>query len=182
VLVGARAGAVWVDILGRRLHRDDVARAVHREWTFDETISAVAERRTLPGLAVTLRRGLALFDPEVGTITRLHEPERERANNRFNDGKCDAQGRFWGGSMDFERHAPTGALYRFDADGAARARPTSAGRSSTGRPGRSTAARSSSTTPCTGASSRSRSIPRRARSARPTSGRPSPAPTAIPTA
>jgi len=107
----------WVDILGQRLHRDAADGSDHREWAFEETISAIAERRSLPGLAVTLQRGLALFDPEGGTLTRLHEPERERTRNRFNDGKCDAQGRFWGGSMDFGAHAPTGALYRFDADG-----------------------------------------------------------------
>ena len=107
----------WVDILGQRLHRDTPEGGDHRDWAFDETISAVAERRSLPGLAVTLRRGLALFDPEGGTLTRLHEPERERTHNRFNDGKCDAQGRFWGGSMDFGARAPTGALYRFDPDG-----------------------------------------------------------------
>jgi sugar lactone lactonase YvrE len=107
----------WVDILGRRLHCSSIDGRGHREWSFDDTISAVAERRSLPGLAVTLRRGLALFDPEGGTLARLHEPEPERAGNRFNDGKCDAQGRFWGGSMDFDASAPTGALYRFDAEG-----------------------------------------------------------------
>jgi D-xylonolactonase len=108
-----------VDILEHRLYRDSVARAEHREWRFDETISAVAERRDAPGLAVTLRRGLALFDPETGTLERRDEPEPDRSGNRFNDGKCDARGRFWGGTMDFAVQAPTGALYRFDAAGKA---------------------------------------------------------------
>ncbi|HEV8689831.1 MAG TPA: SMP-30/gluconolactonase/LRE family protein, partial [Ideonella sp.] len=79
-----------------------------------------AERRTGPGLAVALRRGLALFDPASETLRRLHEPEPERTGNRFNDGKCDAQGRFWAGSMDYACEAPTGAWYRFDAQGRAR--------------------------------------------------------------
>ena len=76
-----------VDILEHRLYRDAVAPATHREWRFDETISAVAERRDAPGLAVTLRRGLALFDPETGTLQRRDEPEPDRPGNRFNDGK-----------------------------------------------------------------------------------------------
>lgn len=60
----------------------------------------------------------ALFDPATDTAPRyLHQPEPERAGNRFNDGKCDAQGRFWAGSMDFGCKEPTGALYRFDPDG-----------------------------------------------------------------
>ena len=108
-----------VDILEHRLYRDSIANPAHREWRFDETISAVAERREAPGLAVTLRRGLALFDPATGTLERRDEPEPDRPGNRFNDGKCDARGRFWGGTMDFAVQAPTGALYRFDAAGRA---------------------------------------------------------------
>ena len=107
----------WVDILEHRLYSDSVATGAHAEWSFDETISAVAERDGRPGLAVTLRRGLALFDPRGGELQRLDEPEPERTGNRFNDGKCDTRGRFWGGTMDFAVQAPTGALYRFDADG-----------------------------------------------------------------
>jgi sugar lactone lactonase YvrE len=108
----------WVDILEHALYRDAIAGA-HDAWSFDETISAVAERANGAGLAVTLRRGLALFDPASRALVRLHEPEREREGNRFNDGKCDAHGRFWGGTMDFAVRAPSGALYRFDAAGQA---------------------------------------------------------------
>ena len=110
----------WVDILEHRLYRDGEATGAHAEWPFDETISAVAERAGHAGLAVTLRRGLALFDPRTGQVQRLDEPEREREGNRFNDGKCDARGRFWGGSMDFAVKDPTGALYCFDAAGHAK--------------------------------------------------------------
>lgn len=108
----------WVDILARELHRWEPEGGAHRCWTFEEEISALAERAAAPGLVVTLRRGFALFDPAMGGAPRyLHQPEPERAGNRFNDGKCDAQGRFWAGSMDFGCRAPTGALYRFDPDG-----------------------------------------------------------------
>jgi sugar lactone lactonase YvrE len=107
----------WVDILDSTLYRCDAQGGARASWRFEDTISAVAERRDGPGLAVTLRRGLALFDPESRSLQRLHEPEPERAGNRFNDGKCDAQGRFWGGTMDFACEAPTGAWYRFDSRG-----------------------------------------------------------------
>lgn len=103
----------WVDILGHLLHRYHPATQSEDSWPFDEEISAVAERAVRPGLLVTLRRGFAFFDPASGRLQPLHEPEPERGGNRFNDGKCDAQGRFWGGTMDFDCRAPTGALYRF---------------------------------------------------------------------
>lgn len=109
----------WVDILERRLHRFDPASEARASWDFDEEISALAERSQAPGLIVTLRRGFALFDPARSDVPPryLHRPETELPSNRFNDGKCDAQGRFWGGSMDVACEAPTGALYRFDPDG-----------------------------------------------------------------
>ncbi|MEP7298118.1 MAG: SMP-30/gluconolactonase/LRE family protein [Burkholderiales bacterium] len=109
----------WVDILERRLYRWRLADGTRSEWAFDEEISAVAERADAPGLIVTLRHGFALFDPDTpGAVPQvLHRPDAEPAGNRFNDGKCDGQGRFWGGTMDFACEAPTGALYRYDADG-----------------------------------------------------------------
>jgi sugar lactone lactonase YvrE len=116
-----RQALYWVDILQRWLYRYTPATGQRESWRFDDTISAVAECTQRPGLIVTLRRGFAYFDPDAnggrGELQRLVEPEPERPGNRFNDGKCDAQGRFWGGTMDFGCTAPTGALYRYDADG-----------------------------------------------------------------
>ena len=108
----------FVDILGQRLHRYTPASGERRSWVFDEEISAVAERAAQPGLIVTLRHHFALFDPDTGALHKLHAPELERSGNRFNDGKCDARGRFWGGTMDFGCVEYSGALYRYDADGA----------------------------------------------------------------
>jgi xylono-1,5-lactonase len=107
----------WVDILANTLHRLRPSDGQRRSWTLPDTVSAVAERAGGPGLVLTLRRGFHFFDPESGTLTPIAEPELERNGNRFNDGKCDAQGRFWAGSMDFACTAPTGAWYRLDATG-----------------------------------------------------------------
>jgi sugar lactone lactonase YvrE len=111
----------WLDILTPRLHRYSPADGARRSWRFGEEISAIAERAAAPGLIVTMRRGFALFDttaPGGDAAPRyLHQPEPERTGNRFNDGKCDSHGRFWAGSMDVDCKAPTGALYRCDADG-----------------------------------------------------------------
>lgn len=103
----------WVDILGHQLHRYHPASQKCGSWPFDEEISAVAERAQNPGLLLTLRHDFALFDPETSHLQRLHRPEPTLTGNRFNDGKCDARGRFWAGTMDFACAAPTGALYRY---------------------------------------------------------------------
>lgn len=107
----------WVDILGHQLHRYHPGTLTRDSWAFNEEVSTVAERANAPELIIALRRGLAYFNTETSTLQPLHQPEPERTGNRFNDGKCDAQGRFWVGSMDFDCQAPTGALYRCTADG-----------------------------------------------------------------
>ncbi len=119
----------WVDILGRRLLQYRPADGARAQWHFDEEVSAVAEcAQGLPAFAdaapgdgppllLATRRGFAAFAPASGRLQPLHQPAEEPAHNRFNDGKCDARGRFWAGSMDFDCAAPTGALYRFDPDG-----------------------------------------------------------------
>ena len=104
----------WVDILGKRLHRCRNDGGGRQSWDFDEEISAVVERTSGPGLVVTLRHTFAAFDPARSDTPRtLHRPGEEPAGNRFNDGKCDARGRFWGGTMDFDCMQPTGALYAY---------------------------------------------------------------------
>ncbi|MBV8659192.1 MAG: SMP-30/gluconolactonase/LRE family protein [Burkholderiales bacterium] len=110
----------WVDILGRFLYQYTPATGERREWAFRDTVSAVAERQHGKGLVVLLRRGLAFFDPETGKLDLRHRPEPGRVGNRFNDGKCDARGVFWGGSMDFDGIEPSGALYAFDSQGRGR--------------------------------------------------------------
>lgn len=119
----------WVDILGRRLLQYRPADGAQAQWHFAVEVSAVSECvEGLPALAghgahddppllLALRRGFAAFSPASGRLLPLHQPADEPAHNRFNDGKCDAEGRFWAGSMDFDCQAPTGALYRFDPDG-----------------------------------------------------------------
>lgn len=109
----------WVDILSRRIHRFDPATGAQQRWEFDAEVSALAERRSEPGLAIALRRGPAFWDPDLPERPpqTLCEPEPQRAGNRFNDARCDSAGRWWMGSMDFDCRAPTGALYRVEPDG-----------------------------------------------------------------
>lgn len=60
-----------------------------------------------------MRDGLWRFDTGSGRRTRLAAPPYDAARQRFNDGKPDAQGRFWVGTLDDARE-PRAALYRFE--------------------------------------------------------------------
>jgi sugar lactone lactonase YvrE len=68
------------------------------------------------GLAAMLRDGLAFVDLSPLAISLVLEIERELPDNRFNDGKCDPQGRLWSASMDDRVKDPTGAIWRISGD------------------------------------------------------------------
>ena len=61
-------------------------------------------------------RGFVLIDACIRDFDVIGHPEPTLPRNRFNDGKLDLKGRFWAGPMDDAEEAPTGSLYRLDAD------------------------------------------------------------------
>jgi sugar lactone lactonase YvrE len=68
-------------------------------------------------LLVTLRKDFAFFDLNNGKLQVITRVEEDRPDERFNDGKCDRQCRFWAGTMNgTDWNAPSGSLYRLDAD------------------------------------------------------------------
>ena len=78
-------------------------------------LSAVFLTATRRLLCATTR-GLEL--PPYGPLHhRILTPiELGRSGNRTNDGKCDARGRVWIGTMDAREKSFSGALYRIDTD------------------------------------------------------------------
>jgi sugar lactone lactonase YvrE len=88
----------YCDIAGRQLCRFDPASGRRDRWDFACEPSAVAP---MPDghLLLALRSGLWRFDPADGSRSRLADAPYPQASQRFNDGKCDARGRFWVGTM-----------------------------------------------------------------------------------
>ena len=105
----------WVDIKAPAVHRFTPSTGSRRSWPMPEGIGAIARRRS-GGFIATLKSGFALLDLETGKVERLGNPEPDIPGNRFNDGKCDAAGQFWAGTMDDDERLATGWLYRFDQD------------------------------------------------------------------
>ncbi len=68
---------------------------------------------------LALQNGFASFDPQTGEIKMLGDPESDKPENRFNDGKCDPAGRFSAGTMRIENHMEqfTGSLYSLETNG-----------------------------------------------------------------
>lgn len=99
----------WVDIPGLQLHRFDPRNDRHDTWHFATEPACMAPLLG-GGLLLAMRDGLWRFDPASGARSLVAPPPYDPAAQRFNDGKADAQGRFWVGTIDDKRE-PHAALY-----------------------------------------------------------------------
>jgi sugar lactone lactonase YvrE len=103
----------WVDIYNHRVHEFDPATGSDRFFDVGELVGCLApagEGRLILGL----RHHLAWLDTRTGSVSPFLEFET-RPHVRCNDGKCDAHGRFWFGTMSTA--GPHASLYRYDPDG-----------------------------------------------------------------
>lgn len=104
----------WVDVRAPAIRRHTPAADRVDSWPMPQLAGSLAVRDA-GGLIVALATELALFDPVSGMLERVAAPEAHIPHRRFNDGKCDRQGRFWAGTMHDVTRGPEGTLYRLDA-------------------------------------------------------------------
>ena len=110
----ARIGRVaWVDILEGRLHLT-AGDGETRTITLPSPVGSIVPRARGGWVAALTDGFWAVADD--GAVERLADVQSDRPDLRFNDGKCDPQGRFWAGTMALDHRAAAGALYRLDAD------------------------------------------------------------------
>jgi sugar lactone lactonase YvrE len=117
----AERALYWTDITARRIHRLDPASGRRDSWPLPEMAGCFAfDARG--GLIAGMQTGIyrLALEPGGGVIAeKLAAPEMPLPSMRFNDGRCDRQGRFWAGTMHMDMPAAhaVGALYRYDARG-----------------------------------------------------------------
>lgn len=104
----------YCDIAEHQVRRFDPATGELRHWQFDNHVASLAPMAD-GALLLAQRDGLWRFDRRTGQRDALAPPPYDPAQFRFNDGKCDAQGRFWVGTLSDARQ-PLSALYRFDRE------------------------------------------------------------------
>lgn len=103
----------WIDINAPALHRFDPATGANETWVMDESIGCIALDKAGRVIAA-LRSGVYRIDPGIGTRTKLADAPYDQAITRFNDGRCDRQGRFWAGGLHEPRDEPAARLYRLE--------------------------------------------------------------------
>lgn len=109
----------WVDLLGEAIHRHDPADGSDRAWATPRAPTALACHGR-EGLVVTTPRGIEAFHPERPLEDRLElliPLEADDPDTRTNDAKCDPEGNFLVGTMDWRFAPGRGRLYRVHPDG-----------------------------------------------------------------
>jgi sugar lactone lactonase YvrE len=111
----------WVDIEGRLIRRLDWASRSQLSWGLPERVGCIA-LSAKGGLVAAMESGvfavqlLAASEVHLSCLASIRHPQ---TNMRFNDGRCDAMGRFWISTMcmDMSLAAPVGAVYCLDESG-----------------------------------------------------------------
>lgn len=95
----ARTGRLyWVDIAGHTVHAYEPATGRTLTALVGESVGTVVPTRRTEVL-IALQRRFAFLDLAQGRLTPFPAEPLLPSNHRFNDGKCDADGRLWVGSM-----------------------------------------------------------------------------------
>jgi sugar lactone lactonase YvrE len=105
----------WVDINAPSLNRFDPATGRNTAMPMPASIGCFALRRA-GGFIVALRDGVWLARADGSLERKVADAPYDPAHHRFNDGRCDRQGRFFAGSMNEKRDATSATLVRIDAD------------------------------------------------------------------
>jgi sugar lactone lactonase YvrE len=118
----AEQALYWVDIESRQIRRYDWATRTVQSWATDERIGSIVLRDG-GGLVAGMESGVFEIDLPAGNphaVERLLFPITfEQPGMRFNDGRCDRDGRYWVSTMvrDMSLASPAGKLYCVTAAG-----------------------------------------------------------------
>lgn len=117
----AEQALYWVDIEGCLIRRLDWAQRTQLSWRLPERVGCIA-LSAQGGVVAAMETGVfavQLMAEGAVRLSCLATVQHPMANMRFNDGRCDAMGRFWVSTMcmDMSLAAPVGALYCLDESG-----------------------------------------------------------------
>ena len=106
----------WLDIENGQIHTFNPADDRLTTINVHQRIGCIALCDRSSDFIAGLQDGFATIHRENGTVTFITDPESHLPGNRFNDGKCDPEGRFWAGTMSLTEETNAGNLYTFNAD------------------------------------------------------------------
>jgi sugar lactone lactonase YvrE len=105
----------YCDIAGHSFQRLCPATGQFTSWQLPTEVASCAPMAHSQWL-LAMRDGLWRFDPETGQREIFALPPYNPLTQRFNDGKCDAKGRFWVGTLD-DKRKPAAQIHHYGLNG-----------------------------------------------------------------
>lgn len=104
----------WIDINAGKLHRFDPATGKDEFLQFEEEIGCYSLRQQ-GGFLLAMRSGFYTIDGWNTERTFIADPESTLDKNRFNDGRADARGRMFAGSVYPPKDHGGASIYSLEA-------------------------------------------------------------------
>jgi sugar lactone lactonase YvrE len=109
-----RKSFFWVDIEKGTLFEYSLLSGKIKTWNFKHRLSLALESKETDHMVLALDLKIARFNLKTEELEWLATVEEGLPLNRCNDGKCDAKGRLWVGTMSRMFTAGAGSLYSID--------------------------------------------------------------------
>lgn len=110
-----RARLWWVDITQGHLHCFDPHAKTDECFDVGSPVGTVVLDEA-GDVLLAVQNGFARYDTESRELTMLKVVEHKNPSVRFNDGKCDPDGRFWAGTLAQDGTPHVGTLYCLERD------------------------------------------------------------------
>ena len=104
----------YVDIEGHNVIRFNPATGEEKIFPVGERVGLVVPRKD-GGMVIAGDTGFQLMDEE-GNLKPIADPEPEKADNRFNDGKCSPDGRLFAGTVSTVKKEGDASLYELNRE------------------------------------------------------------------
>jgi len=106
---------VYVDIETHKVISYDPDSGTEEKWGVGQRIGTVVPREQ-GGFVIAGDNGFTFLTPEKQEIIPIGDPEPDKEDNRFNDGKCSPDGHFFAGTISLVKNEGDAALYRLSPD------------------------------------------------------------------
>jgi sugar lactone lactonase YvrE len=102
---------LYVDIESHKVVSFEPGSGLEKIWDVGQRVGMVVPRRS-GGLVIAGDDGFAFLNEGNGEVTAIADPEPEKENNRFNDGKCAPDGHLFAGTISLVKNEGDADLYR----------------------------------------------------------------------
>lgn len=106
---------LYVDIESHKVVSFEPESGFEKIWDVGQRVGMVVPRKS-GGLVIAGDDGFSFVNEGNGEVTAIADPEPEKENNRFNDGKCAPDGHLFAGTISLIKNEGDADLYRLSPD------------------------------------------------------------------